>query len=77
LGGLVFEPIPDLYTDYVLLIDFNSLYPSIIREYKICFTTVERNYLEQNEIDSVYNNAQTTNANKASTSIKNELEGEN
>ncbi|KAM3129224.1 hypothetical protein pb186bvf_018699 [Paramecium bursaria] len=41
-GGLVFEPEADLYTDFVLLLDFNSLYPSIIMEYNICFTNVQR-----------------------------------
>ena len=39
-GGLVFEPKRGLWDRYVLVMDFNSLYPSIIQEWNIDFTTV-------------------------------------
>lgn len=38
-GGFVFEPKPGLY-DGVVCLDFASLYPSIMRAYNICFTTL-------------------------------------
>uniref|UniRef100_A0A0C9QIE1 DNA polymerase n=1 Tax=Fopius arisanus TaxID=64838 RepID=A0A0C9QIE1_9HYME len=39
-GGRVLEVIARMHVDTTLLMDFKSLYPNIIREYNICFTTM-------------------------------------
>lgn len=40
-GGLVLTPQTGLYDEYIVVLDFKSLYPSMISEFNICLSTVD------------------------------------
>jgi len=50
-GATVLDPIPGLYEDAISVVDFASLYPSIMREYNMSpDTLIDDSYIERNNL---------------------------
>ena len=74
LGGLIFEPHPGLYDDIILVMDYTSLYPSIIQKYNISFETVIRKASQNFKEENNWNN--NTKMNKEKNNDDKSVDGE-
>ncbi|KAH7821761.1 DNA polymerase alpha catalytic subunit, Pola1 [Monocercomonoides exilis] len=52
-GGFVLDAERGFYNNYILVLDFNSLYPSIIREKNLCHTTLPRGQYSEEDMSSI------------------------
>ena len=77
LVDLVPEPLPGFYNDIILVMDFNSLFSSIIQEYNISYETFIRKASQNfNEKINYDNNIKMNKDNKNIKAIKEEEEDE-
>jgi len=53
-GATVIDPIRGLHSDPVAVLDFESLYPSIMRAFNICVSTYIKSYAQNEQVPDEY-----------------------